>query len=336
MTRLFLHEFVSGGGPLPAGMSQAAQAELLREGVAMRDALLADLLQCPGVQITCATSDRLEAGLPPVARGAPVQAVTPGAGEDTPTFVRRLARSHDAAWIIAPETGQCLASLHAAVGASRWIGCDAQAIGIAASKQATRSWLHRVGVPTPLSMPRQATSRWIVKPDDGAGAIDTLVHARLDDAVADLQGRRGATLESFVEGDSLSVTLLVGPEAARPLACNRQRVRIDASGCIHFDGVDVAALDRQHDERVSALRQTARAAVQALPGLRGVVGVDLVWHAQHGPVVIEVNPRLTCAYVGLSAWTNFNVAGAVLRHHISSRPAPLRTAMAREPLDVER
>jgi len=51
---------------------------------------------------------------------------------------------------------------------------------------------------------------------------------------------------------------------------------------------------------------------RALPGLRGFVGIDLVWHAQRGPVVIEVNPRVTCAYVGLSRQLGRNLAGEVI------------------------
>ena len=49
------------------------------------------------------------------------------------------------------------------------------------------------------------------------------------------------------------------------------------------------------------VRRVAQQVAQAIPGLRGFAGIDVVWHAQRGPVVIEVNPRVTCAYVGLSA-----------------------------------
>ena len=49
-----------------------------------------------------------------------------------------------------------------------------------------------------------------------------------------------------------------------------------------------------------------------MPGLRGFVGIDLVWHEERGPVVIEVNPRVTCAYVGLSAALGRNLAAELL------------------------
>jgi predicted ATP-grasp superfamily ATP-dependent carboligase len=53
----------------------------------------------------------------------------------------------------------------------------------------------------------------------------------------------------------------------------------------------------------------------ALPGLRGFVGIDVVWHPQRGPVVIEVNPRLTVAYAGLAATRGGKLACALLEAH---------------------
>jgi predicted ATP-grasp superfamily ATP-dependent carboligase len=54
---------------------------------------------------------------------------------------------------------------------------------------------------------------------------------------------------------------------------------------------------------------------KGIPGLRGFVGIDVVWHSRCGPVLIEVNPRVTCAYVGLSAALGRNLASDLLREH---------------------
>jgi predicted ATP-grasp superfamily ATP-dependent carboligase len=59
----------------------------------------------------------------------------------------------------------------------------------------------------------------------------------------------------------------------------------------------------------------AQKVARALPGLRGFVGVDLVWHPSQGPVAIEVNPRVTSAYVGLSAHLQRSLAAEVLALH---------------------
>jgi predicted ATP-grasp superfamily ATP-dependent carboligase len=54
------------------------------------------------------------------------------------------------------------------------------------------------------------------------------------------------------------------------------------------------------DPRRAPLAQLAARVAAAMPGLRGFVGIDIVWPTRGTPVVIEVNPRLTCAFVGLS------------------------------------
>ena len=64
--------------------------------------------------------------------------------------------------------------------------------------------------------------------------------------------------------------------------------------------------------RAAVLQALAVRVATALPGLRGFVGIDLVWNERDGPVVIEVNPRVTCAYCGLSALLQRNLAADVL------------------------
>ena len=79
--------------------------------------------------------------------------------------------------------------------------------------------------------------------------------------------------------------------------------------------MQIDALPRD-DARAGTLRAWAQALADAIPGLGGYVGVDLVWHAQRGPVLIEVNPRVTMSYVGLSAALGRNLAADVLATHL--------------------
>jgi predicted ATP-grasp superfamily ATP-dependent carboligase len=247
--------------------------------------------------------------------GGRLRTVSPMPGEGAEAFVRRQALLHDLCWIVAPESGGLLLRLHDAVGEERWIGCSGPAIGLAASKRATCEALSRAGILTPGAFASAADGAWIVKPDDGAGSVDTRWHGTRAAADADLLGRRSAgvnaRMEPYVSGEPLSVSLIVGPVLARVLAFNRQQLHIDAAGWLHDRGVQAAAL-RPDDPRAGALQALALKVAAALPGLRGYVGIDLVWNEREGPVVIEVNPRVTCAYVGLSAILQRNLAADIL------------------------
>ena len=290
MKRVFVFEYLTGGGEVG---SEAERDELMPMGRLMRDALVADLLTLPHVQVSAAVC-RHAPELPAGARSLAART-----GEAAVDFMAREAAAHDLACVVAPETGGLLLKYSRCVSPARWMGCSPQAIAVASSKQATLQRLQAAGVPTPHDV--GDARRWVVKPDDGAGAIDTRVHTRHDAALQDLQARsaRGepATLEPWVEGDALSLSLLCrGQGEVEVLSVNSQQVVVDDAGQVRFRGVQVNALPA-----AEALGTVAAGVARALPGLKGFVGIDLVWHAQLGPVVIEVNPRITCAYAGLSA-----------------------------------
>ncbi|MEF7612959.1 ATP-grasp domain-containing protein [Aquincola sp. MAHUQ-54] len=305
MKRVFVFEYLTGGGD--AGMAEAGEA-LLQQGRAMRDAVVADLLEVPGVQVSAAVCEQA-ARLPPGAASAWARP-----GESAAAFVAREAAAHDLAWVIAPETGGLLAQLSRRVDPARWLGCDTAAIEVASSKRATLQRLAQAGIATPLAFGDEAR-RWVVKPDDGAGTVDTRVHGHVGAAEQDharrLRAGQPSTLEPWVEGEALSLSLLCEPGRADLLSVNCQQVDVDVAGRVSFDGVRINALPG-----AESLVRIADAVARALPGLRGFVGIDLVWHRLRGPVVIEVNPRVTCAYEGLSAALDRSIAAEVLAAHV--------------------
>jgi predicted ATP-grasp superfamily ATP-dependent carboligase len=128
-------------------------------------------------------------------------------------------------------------------------------------------------------------------------------------------------LQAWVDGEPLSLSLICRDKGAELVSINRQQIGLsggDAPGgqarIVEFDGVLVDQIDRHSDEG-HALDTLAQRVARAIPGLRGFVGIDVVWHPQRGPVVIEVNPRLTVAYAGLSAALGGNLASALLAAH---------------------
>ena len=354
MTKIFVYEYLTGGGidPALAGAGSLADlSALIVEGRVMRDALVADLRELDGVQVTFASS-RFETVDPALAhcRAEP--------GESMTAFVARVAREHDYAWIIAPECDGLLLHLYDAVGTARWLGCAKEAIRAASSKSVTAACLAAHGIATtPALEPGQADARserhpfagrWVVKPDDGAGGLDTFVFDRFADACAEYDARaaagRNPVLQEWVDGEPLSLSLICHEDRAELISINRQQIGLsgrDASGpqprIVEFDGVMVNQIDRLGDQG-RVLGDLAQRVYAALPGLRGFAGIDVVWHPERGPVVIEVNPRLTVAYAGLSASLGGNLARALLAAHgaridrsAAARPHGSETACGARP-----
>ena len=308
MTRILVYEYLSGGG------DPAANDDLLPMGQSMRDAIVADLLRLDECEVSVAACEGTEA---PIGRA---RTVRPRDGETPFDFVARQAQANDLVWVVAPETEGVLTRLAQRVEPARWLGCDRDSIRLTSSKQATLLRLAEAGVTTPLAFEHaQEITRWVVKPDDGAGSIDTRVHANVEAAMRDRANRSSqigclTTIEPWIDGQALSLSLLCGDRHTELLSINRQQISIDADGSVSFCSVVVNALPLD-DPRAAALRAVAAGVGTAIAGLRGFVGVDLVWHAQRGPVVIEVNPRVTCAYVGLSSALGRNLAADIIAAH---------------------
>jgi predicted ATP-grasp superfamily ATP-dependent carboligase len=198
------------------------------------------------------------------------------------------------------------------------------AIAVAASKLATARALARAGIAVAAVFPNEsrlpAVLREIVaKPDDGAGCQDTLLFGDRDQlrAWCSQHAQAKIVFQAFVQGEARSLSLLCCDGRVRMLACNRQHVQID-EGAFHFSGVSVNAV------ALDPYATLANAIARAIPGLWGVCGVDFV-ETGGGPVVIEVNPRLTTSYAGIRRAIGINPARLVLE-----LPASLTTGLHAE------
>jgi predicted ATP-grasp superfamily ATP-dependent carboligase len=311
-TRVFVYETTSAD-------PHSADPALLLQGQAMLDAMVADLAKVHGVEVTAAAG--IGATSPVV---APVRQAKQGRDESPVEFLRRHAAVHDLVWVVAPETGGLLSLLRATVTDDQWLGCSREAIDIAASKRATARHLRAAGIAAPLSLPSSLSAHrpgvregfagnWIVKPDDGCGATGARRHQDYAAALADFRERRNVVMEHWIDGEPLSLSLLCRGDETELLAINRQLIAFDDSGWLRFDGVTRARAIT--DEQAQAMSLLAAKVVQALPGLSGFVGIDVTWHPDQGPTVIEINPRVTSAYEGLSARLGRNLAGEIVAAH---------------------
>jgi tyramine---L-glutamate ligase len=328
--RLFICEYITGGGLLGSSLPPG----LAREGDMMLGALVKDAAALAGVDVVTTRDARLA----PPALPADCRMI---GGDEVPWVVwQAMMQEADAVWPIAPETAGVLTRLSSlAIATGRpLIGSRPEAVDLAASKRATVERLTACGIAAVPTVPADAVLRdalprggdgWVLKPDDGVGAEATRLFRRRDDLMRALRAMpalRGMVVQPYVAGPAASLSVLCCDGRSWLLSCNRQDVEIEG-GVFRYRGGVVGGLEaRQSDYAV-----IAAAVAAAIPGLWGYVGIDLVESAA-GPVVLEVNPRLTTSYVALGRAIGLNPAGLILRllhSNLEAVRTPLRVTPQR-------
>lgn len=285
---IFVYEHITATMP-------ASDSSLYREGRAMRDALIDDLRAVPGVEV---------ASFPP----------------DRP--FDECVRGCDAVWLIAPEFNGILAGLAERVEqrGKRLLGPSSSAIRLTADKLELSNHWRQCGVPTPRTVRfndrHQCGFPAVIKPIDGCGSIATTRIASDSDFAfaltrAEAEGYAPDRLiaQPFVPGRPASVAFLIGRHDVIPLVPTDQFVSPDSH--FAYGGGELPIPPRLADRAIRLARQ----AIDAVSGLSGYVGVDLILGERTDggdDVVIEMNPRLTTSYAGLRALADFNLAEAVV------------------------
>ncbi len=273
---------------------------MYREGLAMRDALVADLVRIAGVE---------------------VRTLDAAAEEDHEEQITQIAERCDWSIIIAPELGgeleRCCWSVWSSTG--KLLGPSSEAVRLLSDKFATFEHWQQHGVPTPATSLREPTPceafPVVWKPRDGAGSTASFLlrsamelhQAKALIAAGEHTGEM--ILQHYVPGRAASAAFLCGPAGHYPLLPAFQVLSDD--GRLKYLGGELP-IEAALAERV---QRVATRALECVPGLLGYIGVDVtLGNAADGSqdVVIEINPRLTTSYVGLRAAANFNLAEAML------------------------
>lgn len=303
---IFAYEHITGGGLIDAPLPDALRAE----GELMLRALVADLAAIANVRVVTLSDCRVDLGDLPAERHA-----VHDRSEWRERFARLVATS-DALWPIAPETDGALEAVSsAAVAAGRiLLNSRPEAVHLTASKRRTAAALAaadvavvptvRLGDAAPT-----APGEWVVKPDDGCGCQDTRLHDDFATAALWVEAQAEPAryvLQPYVPGEPASLCALARDGSAWMLTVNRQRIVLRDDAFVFLGTVvnDLADADGR-------LARLAARVAETVPGLWGYFGIDLVL-GEPGPVVVEINPRLTTSYVGVGAALECNPAALVL------------------------
>jgi predicted ATP-grasp superfamily ATP-dependent carboligase len=304
--RVFVGEFICGGGFARLPIDQVPQS-LQQEGAAMLGGIASDLVQVADVVVPLDPRLEIEVNDGQVVHNDP----------DKPPLPQWIeaARGCDAALIIAPENEGTLAKV---VGVLRSAGLDVIAgsgdfLRVASDKLLTARTLHAAGVAHPpflassdnrLESELEGFDKYVMKPRDGCGTQSIRTFDSLPQARSEMTP--GEILQPWIDGQPISITVVVHGATQTVLPAVEQF--IDPQTCAYAGGR--GPLDDDAQRRATSL---AAAALAAVPGARGFVGLDLMLGEKPSQdCVIEINPRVTTSYVGLRKMINGNIAARLL------------------------
>lgn len=260
-------------------------------------ALLTDLCRLPGIEVTVLR----DAALAPLTLPAAVRVVDCDAGQ-VAAALNACMGEVDAVWPLAPESDGILerASRHILDRDKLLLGSHPDAVQVFASKYRTSRILKAAGLavvdtwrmddPAPAS-----TGAWVVKPDDGAGCSETRIFPDYDAARAWTSERdpNQYVIQPYIHGKPRSISIVCADGHVLLMSVDEQRMAV-FDNQLHYMGSTVSGVRDQQRQ----YRALAEQVVATVPGLWGYVGIDFIMSAD-GPVVLEVNPRMTISHAGM-------------------------------------
>jgi tyramine---L-glutamate ligase len=221
-----------------------------------------------------------------------------------PHRVLGLAREADLTVLVAPETMGLLEDMTRSIqqAGARHLGSSLEAVALTRDKTRLAGWLTARGIGTPPcrrvspsnGLPSDAPYPAVLKPNDGAGTIDTYLVEAPDSLPLPARHMGEAIMQPYLSGQPMSASYLVDGEGrAWLLGIGEQRIAFQDGG-FQYRGGQLPSAKQVDDNPL-------RRAVESVPGLQGFVGVDFIWdERRQQTTVLEINPRPTTSFVGLA------------------------------------
>ena len=155
----------------------------------------------------------------------------------------------------------------------------------------------------------------IIKPLVGVDCENIVIIENIEDLTLDLDkifipGSR-VLVQEYIEGTDVSVSLISDGENAIPISFNQQFIKLKDDKGTYLGG-KLPFDDKYKDEAM----EIATKAVEAMDGLKGFVGVDLIINSDEQDIysvyLLEINSRFTTPYVGLKQVSNINIGKTIV------------------------
>lgn len=319
--KLIVYEHITSG----ALCDEALPPSLAAEGEMMLSALVEDLLELTDIPITILRDARL-----PVTdwmrRAENITVLSSATMSQFQQHWQACLQEIPYFLLVAPETDNILLSLQQQVtdAGKTYIGCTLESTHLCSDKLRCYQQLRQADVPTPTTysatswlLNNQLTDLpWVVKPQDGAGCLQTMKFDSLESTRNYLSSFTTSNLNNlivqpYISGTPLSLSLYLHEDSLQLLSINEQVITQQQQQLV-FQSCVINSVKAQQVTAQQAI-QLAQQVCNAIAGLSGYIGIDFMLTSD-GPVVIEINPRLTTAYVGLSQSRITNPALPLWQH----------------------
>tara|TARA_E500000178_G_scaffold356701_1_gene437418 strand:+ start:29840 stop:30772 length:933 start_codon:yes stop_codon:yes gene_type:complete len=283
-------------------LKEGEPSSLLSQGLGMRNSLISDLQEIPGIEIIIGKHKTKET---------------------LREFMQRVKPLIDFAWIIAPETNGEIIDCFCNLADKIWVGCSLEALKISSDKRKTNAILREANICVPNEVSLNEINKCpytnlVRKPIDGAGSLGAFKIEKkyeffnIKRAYNYHNQYRSTLIEEWIEGIPLSVALHVKKKGVVLLRIMKQNIVVEHSGLINYYGVEDWISDK-YSALYCELSRLLDQLCEIIPGLRGYIGIDFILKKNGSIVIIEINPRLTCSYVGLSKKLGRNMAEEILK-----------------------
>lgn len=288
---------------------------LVREGDMMLSAVASDFKALPDVDVRALRDYRL--------RNEAVSAddivIWPGR-YGAVERIEALIGQFDALLIIAPETDDVLSSLCERFSDQDLVLLNSKvdSIKLTGNKYDTYRYLQAYDIPQIPTYGQDELKdidfrQFVIKPVDGVGCEHLFLLLDRNDLERTLAEHAGEQfiIQPFIKGKHVSLSLLCWDGQCLQLSGNEQYL-VEGNSSLVLKKCSVNAFDS------GKFKSFSKKLIQALPGLRGYIGVDILI-TEEGTLLVEINPRLTTSYIGLRSALGINPAKLIMDCFIQQR-----------------
>ncbi len=303
--QLLIFEYITGGGYV----KEALPKSLAKEGLLMLQALVQQLASEHTLQIMVLLDSRIKATKLP----ENINIIFVSKKQNIYQILASLLDKVHFVWPIVPEMQGELKLITQIIeqANTKLLNSSADAISICSDKLQTINCLKKndIAVVTSLQFDQfkqQFPAPWVVKLKDGVGCLNNYFIQNQHNLIKlneKINNKADFLIQPYINGEALSLSCLFKNGKAWLLCCNKQQV------IIHNGQFELKACTVNSNTKNNIIYQDLiNRIAMAIPGLFAYVGIDIMLAENGEPLVLEINPRLTTSFVGISQAIGFNVA----------------------------